>query len=265
MHSQNMMRIALVQSKCVEQKPSSNVSIIENAVKTTDADLFLFPELFLSGYDIQDSHRKQASFIDNELIERLKKISIRNECDIIVGAPFLEGQTLYNSLLFFKKDGEMERYDKIHLADFGPFTEKKEFVPGNSPLMVESGGFRFGLSICYDLFFPEMFKHYALNGADGLICISASPRSSKIPFETVLPARAVENTCYVMFINNTGTQGNTSFFGGSRVITPIGRTIEEIDEEEGILVFSMDRKEIIRARTGRPTIRDSVPEVWHQR
>ena len=259
------MRIALVQSKCVEQKPLSNVSIIEKTVKTTDADLFIFPELFLIGYDIVDNHRRQASSVDENILEELRKISIQNECDIIVGAPFLDNSTLYNSLLFFTKGGRIERYDKIHLADFGPFTEKKEFTPGNNPLMIESGDFKLGVSICYDIFFPEMFKYYALNGADGLICISASPRGSKLPFQAVLPARAVENTCYVLYVNNTGEQGSTSFFGGSRVISPIGRTIEEIGEGEGILLFDMDRKELVRARAGRPTIRDSRPELWHKR
>lgn len=253
-----------MQSKCVEQKPSSNVSIIERTIKANDADLFIFPELFLSGYDIQDSHRKQASLVDDGILKQLTKLAMSNQCDIIVGTPYLDNGLLRNSLLFFNKDGDKERYDKIHLANFGPFTEKKEFTSGNHPLIVESGGFKFGLSICYDLFFPEMFKNYALNGVDGLICISASPRGSKMPFKAVLPARAVENTCYVLFVNNAGTQGGTAFFGGSSVISPIGRIIEEIDEEEGIILFNMDQAEIVRARLGRPTIRDSRPELWLQ-
>ena len=256
------MRVALVQSSSVAGDPVANLRSLEEVVTATDADLFLLPELFLSGYDITGTQRRQAETILVSVFKKVSDLAVRNACEIVVGCPVIDGEALRNSLVLFSSDGHTERYDKIHLADFGPFHEKKEFSPGDQPFMAEIGGFKFGFSICYDLFFPELFKHFALRGADALVCISASPCSSRRAFEAVLPARAVENTCYMLFVNNTGTQGSTEFFGGSRVISPIGRTLEEATDQESVIVITLDRKEITRARSGRPTLRDSRQDIW---
>lgn len=256
------MRVALVQSRSIPGDPVANLRVMDEAVSGTDADLFLFPELFLSGYDINGTHRRQAEHIRSSILKKVSDIAVRNACDLVVGSPILDGEELFNSLLLLRSDGEVERYDKIHLADFGPFHEKKEFSSGVEPFLAEIGGFKFGFSICYDLFFPEMFKWFALQGADALVCISASPCSSRKAFDAVLPARSVENTCYMLFVNNTGPQGSTEFFGGSRIISPVGRVMEESTEMESILVSTLDRKEIARARVGRPTLRDSRKDIW---
>jgi len=256
------MRIALVQTRSVGGEPASNLLSMERTVSGTDADLFVYPELFLCGYDIEGPYRRQAEIIQNGMLKKISNLAVGNDCSIILGAPHLSHDSLHNSLFLFRPDASVDRYDKIHLADFGPFHEKKEFVPGSLPLLVDLGGFRFGMSICYDLFFPELFKQFALRGADALVCISASPCSSRKAFEAVLPARAVENTCYMLFCNSTGAQGSSEFFGGSRVISPIGMTLEEASEEEAVLMIQLDKKEIARARAGRPTMRDSRLDIW---
>ena len=176
---------------------------------------------------------------------------------LMVGAPYPHEKGLMNVLWVISPDGEETVYEKLHLADFGVFDEAKAFVPGDSGCMVDIGGFRFGLSICYDMFFPELYRRYALMGADVLICSSASPMKSKGPFDKVLPARAVENTCYMLFVNNVGEQGSFEFFGGSRAISPIGYEIARCEEETHCIIeVEISREELERAREGRPTLRD---------
>lgn len=94
------------------------------------------------------------------------------------------------------------------------------------------------------------------DGADVIICISASPVTSRTAFERVLPARAVENTTYVAYVNNIGTMGELEFFGGSRLLDPGGNELGTIDGED-IMTFELDKNVIENARKMRPVIKDS--------
>ena len=85
----------------------------------------------------------------------------------------------------------------MNLATFGPFEEGLYFGAGSSGTLMEVEGRKIGVVICYDLFFPELAKSYALAGAETVICISASPITSRDFFERLIPARAIENTAYV--------------------------------------------------------------------
>ena len=93
--------------------------------------------------------------------------------------------------------------------------------------------------------------------ADVNICISASPVTSRVAFERVLPARAVENTTYVAFVNNIGPMGGMEFFGGSRLLAPNGDGVLTLDEP-GTGVITMDKNTLEKAREMRPVLKDSV-------
>ena len=114
------------------------------------------------------------------------------------------------------------------------------------------------LAVGMAVFFPELMKHCALKGgADVNICISASPVTSRIAFERVLPARAVENTAYVAFVNNIGPMGGLEFFGGSRLLAPNGDELCGSDKPE-IVTFTLDKNMLEKAREMRPVLKDSV-------
>ena len=123
--------------------------------------------------------------------------------------------------------------------------------------MFEKDGFTFGVMVCYDIFFPELTKMYAMNGADAVICISASPVTSKVPFERVIPARAVESTVYMLFVNNIGMRGKMEFFGKSRCLTPTGDISVILDHDPAVRTVELNKDEIQFARTQRPTLEDT--------
>ncbi len=250
------MRVSLVQTLSAPEG-GDNLAAIMSAVKEAKGDVLIFPELFLTGYTTDAEIHERVSEGHERWRARLKTISHDSGKWLMVGAPYPTEKGLMNVIWIFSPEGEEKVYEKLHLADFGVFSEADAFVPGDAGCMVDIGGFRFGLSICYDMFFPELYRRYALMGADVLVCASASPMKSKGPFDKVLPARAVENTCYMLFVNHVGEQGRFEFFGGSRAISPIGYEMSNCeDATHCIIEVELSREELERAREGRPTLRD---------
>ena len=251
------MKLALCQRHSSVNDVEKNLNTMIDDISTNDADVYVYPELFLTGYffdrDIVEPHIRDA-------FERLIAISMEKDITLIFGAPEFRGNKIYNCA-YIIRNGNMIAYRKIHLPNFLPFDEKERFTPGSGPIVFEHKGFRFGISICYDVFFPELMKTCSLYGtADVNVCISASPITSRTAFEHVLPARAVENTTYIAFVNNIGPMGELEFFGGSRLLAPNGDCIATTDEPE-ILTLELDKNCIENARKMRPVLKDTVFET----
>lgn len=250
------MRIALCQYESITDDIASNLQTVFEALES-DADVIVFPEMFLTGYLSEDADRGSIDYAVQALCSATEETG---RC-VIVGGPEYDGDDRFNSAYIIRDS--VESYRKIHLPDFPPFSEKSAFSPGSAPKMFEHGGLRFGVCICYDVFFPELMKTYSLNGADVIICISASPVTSKQAFERTLPARAVENTTYLLFVNNTCVAGDLEFFGESRALLPNGDVAAIIETEEGMAVVEIDESIIREARRKRPVIEDTVAKiVW---
>ncbi len=246
------MKAALCQSRPYVGDMVRNTDTIVDRVANTDADLLIFPELFLTDYSYD-------GVIDTDVLDvcldRILNITSITGRTVIVGGPYLDDGRTYNSAYIISD--AVERYDKLNLPGFGVFSEKKRFSEGDHLTMVDICGFKVGVIICYDIFFPELVKMYAMNGADAVVCISASPTTSRIAFERVFPARSVESTVYMLFVNNIGERDGMMFFGGSRCLSPTGDVIMEMDNREMMSVVGLDHGSIIKARENRPTLKDT--------
>lgn len=247
------MRMALCQIRTVTDDVEANMASILRCMDTP-ADVYIFPEMFLTGYFTR-IHQKEAV---EKAVERLRAIASEKGVCIVTGGPEYDGSSTYNCAYVITD--EVRTYRKIHLPNFQPFDEKERFTPGTEPMTFRFGDFVFGLSICYDMFFPDLIKSCTMSGADVNICISASPVTSRKAFEHVLPARPVENTTYLVFVNNTGTYDGMTFFGGSRTLAPAGDTIVQ-SEEEGVILAEIDHSVLESARRNRPVIDDTVSEI----
>ncbi len=169
---------------------------------------------------------------------------------------------LYNSSIYVSRHGQVQSYRKLYPANFGPFEELQYFRRGDDLVVVETDWGKIGLLICYDTFFPEVPKGLALRGAKVLACISAAPATSKPFFDIVIPARAVENTCFFLYSNIVGTELNMVFQGGTQAIGPRGEELARAkDFEEGVVTCTVDPRDAETAKRFRPTIRDTRPEV----
>ena len=224
-----------------------------------NGDLYVFPELFLVGYTSQDLIYRLAMNLHSEPIEKLAKISVEKCCAIVMGFPELSdlGYVYNSALIAF--GGNVYVYRKRHLPTFSMFDEHRWFKPYRGPIKpVDLGFARIGIAICYDMFFPEIFKTYALMGAQLMVVLSASPDTSVPLFHALAKARAIETTSYVVWVNNAGVVEGVTFGGGSIAIAPLGDTIIELKRgEEDIGIAEIELNQLYRFRMQRPVIRDS--------
>ncbi|HUT27605.1 MAG TPA: carbon-nitrogen hydrolase family protein [Methanomassiliicoccales archaeon] len=255
------MRLALCQLRSALGDKESNLERMRLAVEETDADLFLFPEMGVTGYMVRDRFMTLAEDIDGESVSYLGELSDRTGKAMVFGMPLNDSEypgLVTNSAVMVTPDGRVQRYDKMHPANFGPFEEGLYFKPGKIPEMFQFRGKGVGVCICYDIFFPEICKAYAMQGADLLLCLSASPMTSRSSFERLIPARAVENTYPVAYVNNVGAQLNMVFFGGSQAYDARGRLLGKLPYlREAVAVVDIDSQQTTVARRSRPTIRDT--------
>ena len=260
------MKIALIQSKPILGDKNSNIEIIKKYTSNIDAELFVFPELFLTGYICRDYLLSLSESINGDSLKKISKIAKKNDCTIILGFPERcekNDGMVYNSAALFHPNGDRQVYRKWQLANFGPFQEMQFFGTGNELNVFDTKFGKVGLLICFDIFFPEICRAYFLKGVDILICISASPSATRIYFEKVMVARAIENTAFFLYTNLVGTEESLTFWGGNTVVNPRGEIIAKggYYKEEAVIA-DIDLKEIKISRQFRPVLRDHRTEEY---
>ena len=234
-------------------------------VAKAKGDVVVFGEMALTGYAIRDAVRRLAEPLSGESVRAFQKAAEKHGKHVVFGFPRLDERrrgVVYDSAAFVTRGGDVHHYDKTFLSTFGPFEDGLWFAPGKEPGLVEVDEGRFGLSICYDLFFPELHRAQALAGADVLLNLSASPNTSRRFFEPLFPARAIENTCFMAYCNVAGPQEEMVYWGGSQVWGPRGDLkARGAYFEPHVLDCEVDLDELAFARPHRPTIRDARPDV----
>jgi len=161
---------------------------------------------------------------------------------------------VFNSLIHFDNKGLIRiRYRKIH--SFSLAGENKNFSSGDTPVTTRIGKITFGLSICYDLRFPELFRYYGKNKADVLINIANWPVDRIEHWDKLLQARAIENLSYMIGVNRVGEDTTLEYDGHSSVIDPMGNVIS-CSEKEEILITEIDLEKVEETRTKLPFLND---------
>ena len=259
------MKVCLAQIAPELGNKKENIEKIKKVAEKSDAAVIFFGELFLTGYMCRDDIVKLAESLNEESVKKISKIAEENDKHIIFGMPEKDEEkrgVIYNSAVIAYPNGEVDRYRKFYLANFGPFEEKLYFAQGNDLPIFNTPIGKIGMIICFDLFFPEISKIYALRGADIIACISASPSATRIFFEKMIVARAIENTTFALYTNLVGTELNMTFWGGNAIVGPRGEVKKKGEYyKEGIVEENIDLNEIKLARKFRPTIKDTRFEV----
>ena len=260
------MKLGLISMRPAIGKIDSNIKKMEKFIKKQKADLYVFGEMSLTGYPLKDEIRNYSENINGPSIKKIKKISKDNNCDIIFGMPLknndIEGLN-HNSAVFIQSDGKVDYFNKWFLPTFGPFEEKLFYDEGEKLTLVNTKSGKIGLIVCYDLFFPELSKAYSQMGADMIVCISASPSVTRRYFETLLPARAIENTCFMIYSNIVGNQEELVFWGGSQAYDPLSNLIVKGEYfKENMVTCEIDLEKIKISRANRPVLRDIRPDIY---
>lgn len=259
------MNLALAQAPVVLGNIDKNTEIMEDLILDAKSeckklDLIVFPELFLSGYNLRDNYTSLAERIPSEGKAQINVQNLAKKHNVFIVSGIIEksSNSLFNSAIICGPRGYLGHYRKQYLPNFGPFEEKIFFEQGNESPVFETPFGKIGIQICYDIFFPETSMNLALNGADLILNLSASPTTSRPLFHRVLPARAIETTCFYAYSNNVGTQGSLTFAGESTVVDPRGKVVAELESfQEGVIVCELNLDEISSFREARPVLRDS--------
>jgi len=260
------MHLALGQAPIILGDIEKNLEIMENLIKNAQEkcngklDLIAFPELFITGYNLRDNYSKVAEEIPSSSKAQKGIINLSKKYNVHVATGIVEksGKSLFNSAIMIGPDGYIGHYRKQFLPNFGPFEEKLFFGEGDQTPVFETPFGKIGVQICYDLFFPETSMGLARNGAELILNLAASPTTSRPLFHRVIPARAIETTCFYAYSNNVGTQGSLTFAGESVIVDPRGKTIAEMPSfEEGVIVCELSLEELESFREARPVLRDS--------
>ena len=264
-----VFNVALAQYESIAGDKIGNLKKVGKAASKAvkrRADLLILPELFLTGYVVRDQIYELAEEIPGETTERIEKIARKTGLHIIFGmAERSSGTqaTLHNASVLISPKGLVGKYRKMYLPTHSVFEEKRYFRPGYHPAVFTTEIGKIGLIICYDLYFPEVTRQERLEGAQLIVCISASPAIRKTFFETLTAARAIENTCFLAFVNLVGIQDGLQFWGGSRLLGPNGRPLSQTKyDDEDFQVHEVDYTDIRSVEAFVPTLKDLRPELF---
>jgi nitrilase len=254
--------IQMISTPVLQENLDTANRLIEQAAKT-GAQLVVLPEYFcLMGLKDTDKVLARETLGSGPIQEQLAAMAKANDIYLVAGTIPLEAQStskVLNTTLVFNPQGErVGRYDKIHLFGFQTATERYEesetIEAGNTPsvlsIKINHEEWRFGLSICYDLRFPELYR--SLGEVDCHIIPAAfTYTTGKDHWEILLRARAIENQCYVLSSAQGGTHINQRrTWGNSMLIDPWGVVLANLPEGEGFIsgVLSKDKLNEVRSK-----------------
>jgi predicted amidohydrolase len=222
------VRVALAQLSTRLRETEANIETVRSVVaEHREADLFAFPELFLSGYTVTDVD-ELAVRLDGPELESLADMAREHSTALIVGAAERVSGGVANSAVCVDERGDIVAvYRKVQL--YGG-DESDAFDAGDELLVVELCGVKVGLMICFDVEFPEVARALAQGGAELLVTISANMEPFGNDHAVFASARALENGLPHAYVNQVGPGENgLTFTGGSTIVSPDGEVHAQAD------------------------------------
>ena len=255
--------ISLAQLDVLWGQPEPNFAVAEKLVEEArrrGSELILFPELWTTGYDLPHAC-EYASAPGQGAFERLALFARQHGIYIAGSILKREGKSIFNCAPLFSPQGELVgNYDKVHL--FGLMDEDRYLSAGHRTPVFNLPWGRCAIAICYDLRFPELFRKYALSGAEMVLLPAEWPYPRLEHWRTLLRARAIENESFFVACNWVGRGGDAHFFGHSTVVDPWGRCVVEAGETEVLLTVSIDMDLVQEVRRRLTVFEDRRPDVY---
>ena len=265
------LRVAAIQMCSTGDRDANLVrarALMEEAVED-GAELISLPENFPFIGREGEQVRVAEDLDDGPSVQCLREFAVQHRVAIVGGSIPLQvadASKVTNSCLVFGPDGELvARYDKMHLFDVSvdeehAFQESSYVEPGKRIVTASLLGRTVGLSICYDLRFPELYRAQALAGAEMLFVPSAfTVPTGKVHWETLLRARAIENQCYVVAPAQFGRHNaRRASFGHTMVVDPWGQIVGQCPEKDTALVCDVDFEFL-------KSVRNRLPSLEHAR
>jgi nitrilase len=259
-------RIAAVQCTSVSdpEKNKRALSVLISEAASQNADLVLLPEMCLS----MNSDYYQELAEDSATLDWLAAQAATHSLWLVAGAvpqpaPGDDARVRSASLVFNPEGELVKRYDKIHLFDvdvgdaLGSYRESDTFSSGSDIVNIETPVGNIGLTICFDLRFPEQYQALRDAGADIILVPAAFTHTTgEAHWEILLKARAIETQCYVLAANQCGWHDDKRrTWGHSMIIDPWGESLGMLHESPGVIVADVDLKVLEDLRKKMPLTR----------
>ena len=249
------MKIAAAQIACAPGDLEANLRTIHDfasRAKDYGTELIVFPEMVDTGYSMPVI-QKHATGGNEGAVPRLQKMAKQLSLAVIAGVSDCDGPRIHNGQVFIDAGGNVRaKYRKTHLVTAAPLDERPVFTAGDAFVSCKFDMFNLGLTICYDLRFPEVCRTLAVDhGVNVFVSSSAWPVPRIEHLRILALARAIENQSYLVLANRVGTDDGVTFCGTSAIIDPYGTIIAaaSVDREETIYAdVSTEVLDLVRDR-----------------
>ncbi len=257
------MKIAICQTRGKQAQIGANLDAMRQAAVEAagrQARLIIFPEMFLTGYNIGEMVFKLAEPSDGPAARQAAQIAREAGIALLYGYPEQTEAGVYNAALLIDHRGKTAaNYRKTHL--YGSF-EKRVFLKGEALVMTQLETLNIGILICYDVEFPETVRALVAGGAQLIVVPTALMQPYCRVAETVVVARAYESQVYVAYVNRCGSEGNLIYCGGSCVVGPDGIERVRAKHAEGLFVVPIDPQAVDRERRNNPILDQRRPALY---
>lgn len=259
------LSITFVQANQIWENKTANLEHYEELLKTVDrTDIILFPEMFQTGFSMNTNSLGEK--MENSLsISWLKQVAKEKKAACYTSLIIEENGNYYNRGVFIEPNGKITSYDKRKL--FGMAEEAVHFTPGTKEVIVDYLGWKINLQICYDLRFPENIRNGEIDGKpvyDLLLYVANWPERRIHHWSSLIPARAIENQCYVAGLNRVGTDNlGLTYNGQSKLINLLGEELSNLSDSENVISYSVSYEEQRQFREKLPFLRDSNYRSFH--
>ncbi|MGQ9888427.1 MAG: carbon-nitrogen family hydrolase [Aggregatilineales bacterium] len=222
--------------------------------------LVVFPELWPTGYALEQS-KEVASALNSGLFAQVTTVAQQNKISIVGSMLEKRGLEVANSAAFFAPNGRvMGVYRKLHL--FRLMDEDRWLQAGTAPLVIDLPWGTTGLAICYDLRFPELFRHYVADGARLIVLPAEWPAERIEHWRALVRARAIENQFYMIACNAAGQTGDTLFGGHSMIVDPWGDVVIEGGSGPMLLTAEIELGLVDEVRRRIPALDDRRTDLF---
>ncbi len=245
------MKISLLQYGIEWLNPQRNLERIDRWIsQCSGSQLVILPEMFATGFCMNPEDAADDGSVLRWMQQRAEQYGIA-----IIGSVATECEgRYYNRLYVVKSDGSYSHYDKRHLFTFAG--EDRSYEAGDERVVVELGGVRILLLVCYDIRFPVWSRNRG--DYDVIVCVANWPKSRREVWDTLLMARAIENVSYVCGVNIVGEDPMCSYSGGTAVIDYKGRRVATVEDDcEGLATVEIDSEALRDFRVKFPALDDA--------
>ena len=228
------IRIAGLNLDIIWKNKEANFQLIEQEFISVEADLFLLPEMFSTGFCMEADEVADRNL---ETLTWMKSFAKRKNSAVAGSASVIDNEKFYNRFYFVYPDGQFEYYDKRHLFSYSG--EDKIYTAGTNRKIIDYKGFKILLQVCFDLRFPVFSRNQ--NDYDAVLYVANWPKSRVEAWKSLLKARSIENQAFLFGLNRIGIDGyNLEYEESSLVYFPDGREISKRKNNLIITEWNLD-------------------------